>query len=35
MYDSRDHTVEEIAKAFKTTRPTIYRALDPNSIGRN
>lgn len=26
MYDSGAHTVEEIAKAFKTTRPTIYRA---------
>jgi DNA invertase Pin-like site-specific DNA recombinase len=34
MYDSGDYTVEQIAKAFKTTRPTIYRALDPDSIGR-
>jgi len=33
MYDSGDYTVEQIAKAFKTTRPTIYRALDPESIG--
>lgn len=35
MYDSRDYTVEEIAKAFKTTRPTIYRALDPAAIARH
>lgn len=33
MYDSRDYTVDQIAKAFKTTRPTIYRALDPDTIG--
>lgn len=34
MYDSGTHTVEEIAKAFKTTRPTIYRALATDSIGK-
>ena len=34
MYDSGDYTVEQIAKAFKTTRPTIYRALDPQTIGK-
>jgi DNA invertase Pin-like site-specific DNA recombinase len=34
MYDSRDYTVEQIAKAFKTTRPTIYRTLDPATIGK-
>lgn len=34
MYDSGDYTVEQIAKAFKTTRPTIYRALDPSTIGK-
>jgi hypothetical protein len=33
MYDSCDYTVEQTAKAFKITRPTIYRALDPDSIG--
>jgi DNA invertase Pin-like site-specific DNA recombinase len=34
MYDSGEHTVEQIAAAFKTTRPTIYRALDRTTIGR-
>jgi hypothetical protein len=34
MYDSGEHTVEQIAAAFKTTRPTIYRALDPDSVGK-
>ena len=34
MYDSGEHTVEQIAKAFKTTRPTIYRALDPTTVGK-
>lgn len=34
MYDSGEHTVEQIAKAFKTTRPTIYRALDRATIGK-
>jgi len=29
MYDSGQYTVDQIAAAFKTTRPTIYRALDP------
>lgn len=33
MYDSGDYTVEQIAKAFKTTRPTIYRSLKPDTIG--
>lgn len=33
MYDSGDYTVDQIAKAFKTTRPTLYRALDPDTIG--
>ncbi len=28
MYDSRQYTVAQIAATFKTTRPTIYRALD-------
>jgi hypothetical protein len=28
MYDSGDYTVDQIVKAFKTTSPTIYRALD-------
>lgn len=34
MYDSGEHTVEQIAAAFKTTRPTIYRALDRSTIGK-
>ncbi len=34
MYDSRQYTVEQIAAAFKTTRPTIYRALDPDTVGK-
>ncbi|MBP2348992.1 DNA invertase Pin-like site-specific DNA recombinase [Kribbella aluminosa] len=34
MYDSGEHTVEQIAAAFKTTRPTICRALDPATIGK-
>lgn len=34
MYDSKQYTVAQIAAAFKTTRPTIYRALDPRSLGR-
>ncbi len=34
MYDSGDYTVEQIAKAFKTTRPTIYRSLQPDTIGQ-
>lgn len=34
MYDSGQYTVEQIAAAFKTTRPTIYRALDPDTVGK-
>jgi len=34
MYDSGDYTVAQIAKAFKTTRPTIYRALKPDTVGQ-
>lgn len=34
MYDSGQYTVEQIAAAFKTSRPTIYRALDPDTVGK-
>ncbi len=34
MYDSGDYTVAQIAAAFKTTRPTIYRALNHDTIGK-
>ena len=27
MYDSRQHTVAQIAQSFPVTRPTIYRHL--------
>jgi DNA invertase Pin-like site-specific DNA recombinase len=32
MYDSREHTVEAIAKALGVSRKTIYRHLAP-SVG--
>ena len=28
MYDAREHTVDEIARALEVSRATIYRALD-------
>jgi DNA invertase Pin-like site-specific DNA recombinase len=31
MYDSEEYTVEQIAETFKTSRATIYRALDPGT----
>jgi DNA invertase Pin-like site-specific DNA recombinase len=34
MYDSGDHTVAQIAEEFGVTRPTIYRHLDPDTIGK-
>jgi DNA invertase Pin-like site-specific DNA recombinase len=34
MYDSGDHTVAQIAEEFSVTRPTIYRHLDPDTIGK-
>jgi len=30
----RGRDVEQIAAAFKTSRPTIYRALDPDTVGK-
>lgn len=35
MYDSGEFTVAQIAAAFKTTRPTIYRSLDRSSARRS
>lgn len=32
MYDSKRYTVAQIAAAFKTTRPTIYRSLDRSRV---
>jgi len=29
MYDSRQHTVAQIAESFGVTRSTMYRHLDP------
>lgn len=34
MYDSGDFTVAVIAEEFGVTRPTIYRHLEPASIGK-
>lgn len=34
MYDSREHTVEAIAKALSVSRGTIYRHLDPEGKAR-
>jgi len=31
MYDSREHTVEAIAKTLGVSRKTIYRHLDPST----
>lgn len=35
MYDSGEFTVAQIAAAFKTTRPTIYRSLDRSCARRS
>jgi DNA invertase Pin-like site-specific DNA recombinase len=32
MYDSRDHTVQQIAGEFGVTRPTIYRHRQDQSM---
>jgi DNA invertase Pin-like site-specific DNA recombinase len=33
MYDSKEHTVQEIADTFGVSRPTIYRHLQAPSAG--
>jgi DNA invertase Pin-like site-specific DNA recombinase len=35
MYDSGEHTVEEIADTFNVSRPTMYRHLTAHHEGRN
>ena len=34
MYDSGEHTVAEIAEEFGVTRATVYRHLDPDTVGK-
>jgi len=35
MYDTGDHTVEEIAQTFRVSRPTMYRHLSAHHDGRD